>query len=183
MGWKTLDSRIVYENPWFTLREDEVINPGGGRNTYGHIQFRKKAIAIVPIDEDGYTWIVGQDRYTLGEYSWEVPMGASEPGEAPLDTAHRELREETGLTASEITQVMRLHTSNSVTDEEGFVFVATGLSEGETEFDEMEVLDVRRLPLADVVAMIERGEMTDAISVAAILRIACDQSTSRADTT
>ena len=183
MGWKTLDSRIVYENPWFTLREDEVINPGGGRNTYGHIQFRKKAIAIVPIDEDGYTWIVGQDRYTLGEYSWEVPMGASEPGEAPLETAHRELREETGLTASEITQVMRLHTSNSVTDEEGFVFVATGLSEGETEFDEMEVLDVRRLPLADVVAMIERGEMTDAISVAAILRIACDQSTSRADTT
>ena len=183
MGWKTLDSRIVYENPWFTLREDEVINPGGGRNTYGHIQFRKKAIAIVPIDEDGYTWIVGQDRYTLGVYSWEVAMGASEPGEAPLETAHRELREETGLTASEITQVMRLHTSNSVTDEEGFVFVATGLSEGETEFDEMEVLDVRRLPLADVVAMIERGEMTDAISVAAILRIACDQSTSRADTT
>ena len=183
MGWKTLDSRIVYENPWFTLREDEVINPGGGRNTYGHIQFRKKAIAIVPIDKDGHTWIVGQDRYTLGEYSWEVPMGASEPGEAPLDTAHRELREETGLTASEITHVMRLHTSNSVTDEEGFVFVATGLSEGETEFDEMEVLDVRRVPLADVVAMIERGEMTDAISVAAILRIARDQSTSRADTT
>ena len=137
----------------------------------------------MPIDEDGYTWIVGQDRYTLGEYSWDVPMGASEPGEAPVETAHRERREESGLTACEITQVMRLHTSNSVTDEEGFVFVATGLSEGETEFDEMEVLDVRRLPLADVVAMIERGEMTDAISVAAILRIACDQSTSRADTT
>lgn len=183
MGWKTLDSRIVYENPWFTLCEDEVINPGGGRNTYGHIRFRKKAIAIVPLDDDGNTWIVGQERYTLGEYSWEVPMGASEPGEAPLDTAHRELREETGLTAAEVTQIMRLHTSNSVTDEEGFVFVATGLSEGETEFDEMEVLDVRKLPLTEVVAMIGRGEMTDAISVAAILRIHADQKTSRADTT
>ena len=183
MGWKTLDSRIVYENPWFTLCEDEVINPGGGRNTYGHIRFRKKAIAIVPLDGNGNTWIVGQDRYTLGEYSWEVPMGASEPGEVPLDTAHRELREETGLTAAEMIQVMRLHTSNSVTDEEGFVFVATNLSEGETAFDEMEVLDIRKLPLVDVVAMIERGEITDAISVAAILRVAGDQSTSRADTT
>ena len=183
MGWKTLDSKIVYENPWFTLCEDEVINPGGGRNTYGHIRFKKKAIAVVPIDDQGNTWIVGQDRYTLGEYSWEVPMGASEPGEAPLDTAHRELREETGLTAVEMTRIMRLHTSNSVTDEEGFVFVATGLSEGETDFDEMEDLAIRRLPLAEVVAMIGRGEMTDAISVAAILRIHADQGTSRADTT
>lgn len=183
MGWKKLDSRVVYENPWITLREDEVINPGGGRNTYGHIQFKKKAIAIVPLDEDGNTWIVGQDRYTLGEYSWEVPMGASEPGEEPLATAHRELREETGLSADEMVQIMRLHTSNSITDEEGFVFVATGLSHGETDFDEMEVLDIRKLPLEDVVAMIGRGEMTDAISVAAVLRVYNDQRTSRAETT
>ena len=183
MSWKKLDSKVIYENPWFTLREDQVINPGGGQNTYGHIQFRKKAIAIVPIDDDGNTWIVGQDRYTLGEYSWEVPMGASEKGERPLDTAHRELREETGLTAGNMQQLMRLHTSNSVTDEEGFVFVASDLSEGETAFDEMEVLDIRKLPLVDVLEMIVRGEMTDAISVAAILRICSDQKISRAETT
>jgi len=183
LGWKTLDSRVIYENPWITVKEDRVINPGGGRNVYGHVHFRKKAIAVVPLDDDGHTWIVGQDRYTLGAYSWEVPMGASEEGEDPLSTAHRELREETGLAARSMTQIMRLHTSNSITDEEGFVFVAKGLTEGETRFDEMEVLDVRRLPLADVVAMIERGEMTDAISVAAILRVYSDESSRRAETT
>lgn len=183
MSWKTLASKVVYDNPWITLREDRVINPGGGRNDYGHIHFKKKAIAIVPLDNDGNTWIVGQDRYTLGEYSWEVPMGASEQDELPLDTAHRELREETGLTAGTVQQLMRLHTSNSITDEEGFVFVAHDLSEGETAFDEMEVLEVRKLPLEDVVGMIRRGEMTDAISVAAILRVWSDQKISRAETT
>lgn len=183
MGWKTLDSRVVYDTPWITVKEDRVINPGGGRNTYGHIHFKKKAVAVVPLDDEDHTWIVGQDRYTLGAYSWEVPMGASEEGEDPLDTAHRELREETGLTAGEMTRIMRLHTSNSITDEEGFVFVAKDLAEGETAFDEMEILDIRRLPLADVVAMIGRGEMTDAISVAAILRVYSDVSSRRADTT
>ena len=183
MSWKTLDSKVVYDTPWITVHEDQVINPGGGRNTYGHIHFKKKAIAIVPVDDDGNTWIVGQDRYTLGKYSWEVPMGASEEGEDPLTTAHRELREETGLSAGLMTQVMRLHTSNSITDEEGFVFIARDLSEGETEFDEMEVLEIRKLPIGDVVAMIERGEMTDAMSVAAILRVHSDQSSNRAETT
>ncbi len=183
MSWKTLDSRIVYDNPWITLREDKVINPGGGENDYGHIHFKKKAVGIVPIDDQGNTWIVGQDRYTLGEYSWEVPMGASEEDEDPLDTAHRELKEETGLTAASMTQLMRLHTSNSITDEVGFVFVARDLTAGETSFDEMELLDVRKLPLVDVVAMIGRGEMTDAISVAAILRVHADQNIMRADTT
>ena len=183
MSWKKLDSRIVYDNPWMTVFEDRVINPGGGQNDYGHVHFKTMAIAIVPIDEDGNTWIVGQDRYTLGEYSWEVPMGASEQGEKPLATAHRELREETGLSARTIKQIMRLHTSNSVTDETGYVFVAEDLSEGDTQFDETEVLEVRKLPLGDVVEMIFRGEMTDAISVAAILRLHADQKTIRADTT
>ena len=183
MSWKTLDTRIVYDNPWITVREDRVINPGGGKNNYGHIHFKRTAVAIVPLDEGGNTWIVGQDRYTLGEYSWEVPMGATEQGEEPLETAFRELKEETGLTAGSMQMLMRLHTSNSVTDEVGVVFVARDLSEGGTEFDETEDLEVRRLPLAEVVAMIERGEMTDAISVAAILRIVADQLASLADTT
>jgi 8-oxo-dGTP pyrophosphatase MutT (NUDIX family) len=183
MSWKTLDSRVVYENPWLEVKEDRVINPGGGNSVYGHVHFKKTAIAIVPLDDDGNTWIVGQDRYTLGEYSWEIPMGASETGEEPMQTAHRELREETGLSAQKMTLLMKLHTSNSVTDEVGFAFVAEGLSEGQTEFEEVEVLDVKKIPLSEVVTMIRRGEMTDAISIAAILRVYTDQNSRLAETT
>ncbi len=174
MSWKTLNSRIVYDNPWITVFEDKVINPRGGENLYGHVHFKGKAIAIVPLDDDGNTWIVGQDRYTTNEYSWEVPMGGSDAGEEPIDTARRELKEETGLTATDLTLLMRLHTSNSITDEEGFVFVARGLEFSETNFDDMEDLKVRKLPFTEAIDMVKRGEITDAISVAALLRVNCD---------
>ncbi len=174
MNWRTLNSRTVYNNDWMTVFEDKVINPGGGENLYGHVHFKNKAIAIVPLDNDGNTWIVGQSRFTIGEYSWEVPMGGSAPGEDPVETARRELKEETGLTATTMTPLMRLHTSNSITDEEGLVFVARGLDAGETNFDEMEDLTIRKLSLPEAIEMIRRGEITDAISVAALLRIHAD---------
>lgn len=171
MGWKKLDSKIIYDSAWITVMEDRVISPAGSSHDYGHIHFKKKAVAIVPLDEQGNTWLVGQDRFTLGEYSWEVPMGGSHGSEDPRKTAIRELKEETGLTAGRLTLLMRLHTSNSITDEEGFVFVAEDLVEGEPDFDEMEDLEIRKLPLAEAVAMVRRGEITDAISVAALLRL------------
>ena len=154
------------------IREDEVINPGGGRNLYGHVHFKNRAVAIVPLDDDGNTWLVGQQRYTLGEWSWELPMGGAPLGEAPLAAAQRELREETGLTAADWSELMRLHTSNSITDEVGVVYVARELTAGEPEFEETEDLEIRKLPLADAIAMARRGEITDAISVAALLRVA-----------
>jgi 8-oxo-dGTP pyrophosphatase MutT (NUDIX family) len=172
MSWKRLDSRVVYENPWMEVREDHVINPGGGSNHYGHIHFKNRAIAIVPLDDEGNTWLVGQERYTLGEYSWELPMGGAPLDEAPLSAARRELKEETGLTAERWSEVMRLHTSNSITDEVGIVFIAEGLTQGETEFEETEDLEIRKLPLDEAVQLVNDGEITDAISVAAILRIA-----------
>lgn len=175
MSWKTLTSRTVYDNAFITVFEDKVINPRGGENLYGHVHFKSKAIAIVPLDDEGNTWIVGQDRYTTREYTWEVPMGGSDAGEEPIDTARRELKEETGLTATTLTPLMRLHTSNSITDEEGFVFVARGLRAGDTEFDEVENLKIRKLPLSEAIDMVKRGEITDAISVAALLRIFADQ--------
>jgi 8-oxo-dGTP pyrophosphatase MutT (NUDIX family) len=171
MSWQKLSSRIAWQNDWMAVYEDEVINPGGGRNVYGHIHFKNRAVAIVALDDEGNTWLVGQTRYTLGEWSWELPMGGAPLEESPLDAAQRELREETGLSAREWSEVMRLHTSNSITDECGIVFLARGLSEGEPEFEETEDLEVRKLPLDEAVAMVLRGDITDAISVAALLRV------------
>lgn len=175
MTWRRLSSRVVFDNPWISVHEDHVINPAGGENNYGRVHFKNTAVAIIPIDEDDNTWLVGQDRYTLNEYSWEVPMGGSPEGEEPIDTARRELKEETGLTASDMQQVMRLHISNSVTDEEGFVFVARGLTEGDTEFDDTEVLQIRKLPVDEAIEMAMNGEITCSVSVAGLLRVALDR--------
>ena len=157
-----------------TVLEDRVVNPSGGQNDYGHVRFKNRAVAIIPIDDANNTWLVGQDRYTLAEYSWELPMGGAPKKEDPLQAAKRELREETGIRAAQWTELMRLHISNSITDEEGVVFVAKELRHGETEFEETEKLQIRRLPLTEAIAMAVNGEITDAISVAALLRISQD---------
>jgi len=175
MMWKRLSSTLVYENDWMQVREDDVVNPGGGNNLYGHVHFKNVAVAILPLDEDGNTWLVGQSRYTLGEYSWELPMGGAPRSETPLEAAKRELREETGLTASEWTEVLRLHTSNSITDEVGVVFLAKGLEQGETDFEETEDLAVRKVPVEEAIRMAMEGGITDAISVAALLAYAAGQ--------
>lgn len=171
MSWKTLESRTVYDNPWITVLEDQVVNPGGGRNIYGRIHFKNKAVAIIPLDGKGNTWLVAQDRYTLGRRSWEVPMGGAPGDEDPLAAAKRELKEETGLSAGRWTEIMCLHTSNSITDETGIVYVAEDLTDGETEFEETEAIEVRKLPLTEAVEMALRGEITDAISVAALVSL------------
>lgn len=171
MSWRKLGSRKVFDNPWFSVFEERVIGPGGNEHDYGVVRFKNVAVAIVPLDEQRNTWLVGQERYTLGSYSWELPMGGAPEGEEPLAAARRELREETGLAARRWTEIMRLHTSNSVTDEQGIVFVAEELEEGEADFDDDEDLVIRKVPLAEALAMVDRGEITDAISVAAILQV------------
>ena len=173
MSWKKLSSRTIWENDWMQVLEDEVTNPGGGNNRYGHVHFKNRAVGIIPLDEDNNVWLVGQDRYTLGAWSWELPMGGAPLSEDPLEAAKRELKEETGLTAATWTEVMQLHTSNSITDELGIVYLAEDLSEGESEPEETEVFEVRKLPLDDAIAMVNGGEITDAISVAALLHIKC----------
>lgn len=169
--WKFIRRREVFDNPWMQVREDEVINPGGGRNLYGNVHFKNQAIGIVPLDDHDNTWLVGQYRYTLDLYSWEIPMGGSPLDEDALTTAKRELREETGLSAARWERIMRLHTSNSITDETGYVFLARELSEGEPEFEECEKIRIRKLPLSEAVQMVLDGDITDAISAAALLKL------------
>ena len=168
--WRTLSSEIKYHNPWISVREDQVQNPSGGRGIYGVVTMKNKALGIVPIDAEGNTWLVGQYRYPLNEYSWEIPMGGGLVELDVLESAQRELKEETGLTAARWTRIARLHTSNSVTDEEGFVYLAEDLTQGELEPEETEDLRLWKLPLAAAIRMVMDDQITDGISVAGLLK-------------
>ncbi|GGE94875.1 NUDIX domain-containing protein [Hymenobacter cavernae] len=168
--WQTLSTELKYQNPWISVREDQVINPAGGRGIYGVISMKNKAIGIIPIDADGNTWLVGQYRYALNEYSWEIPMGGGPIELDVLESAKRELREETGFSAGRWTNIARLHTSNSVTNEEGFVFLAEDLIPGEVAPEETEDLRLWKLPFAEAVRMALDNRITDAISVAGLLK-------------
>ncbi|UYZ59239.1 NUDIX domain-containing protein [Hymenobacter latericus] len=168
--WQILSTEAKYQNPWISVREDQVINPTGGRGIYGVVSMKNKALGIIPIDAEGNTWLVGQYRYPLEEYSWEIPMGGGPVELDILESAQRELKEETGLTARRWTNIARLHTSNSVTDEEGFVFLAEDLEYGEVAPEETEELHLWKLPLAEAVQMCMDNRITDAISVAGLLK-------------
>lgn len=173
-GWKTKTSSVAYENPWIKVSHEEVITPKGTDGIYGVVHFKNMAIGIVPIDAEGNTWLVKQSRYTLNQYTWEIPEGGCPEGENPLAAAKRELEEEVGLTAYTWEQLMTLHTSNSVTDEFCTVFVARDLMPGTQQLEATEDIEIKKLPLQEAIAMVMRGEITDAISVAALLRMAAN---------
>ncbi len=169
--WQTISTTEIYDNPWITVRENKVINPSGGDGIYGVVHFKNLAIGIIPVDKDQHTWLVGQYRYSLEEYSWEIPMGGSLHADGPLKGAKRELQEETGLTATNWQQLMKIHPSNSVTDEVGYVFLATNLTQGEMQHEETEDLIIKRVPLDHAIEMAMTDEITDCISAAALLRL------------
>jgi 8-oxo-dGTP pyrophosphatase MutT (NUDIX family) len=170
--WKTLNNTKIYENPWIVLEEHAVLNPSGNPGIYGKVHFKNMALAIIPIDEAGNTWIIGQYRYPLDVYSWEIPMGGGPLELDQLESAKRELKEETGLKAEKWTEIMKIHTSNSVTDEVGYVYLAEGLTQGETEFEETEILQVKKLPFSEALEMVMSGEITDSLSIAGLLKAA-----------
>ncbi|MCE3008527.1 MAG: NUDIX hydrolase [Bacteroidetes bacterium] len=169
--WQTLSSRVAYENPWIQLTEHQVLNPAGKPGIYGTVHFKNLAIGIIPLDAAGYTWLVGQYRYPLGQYSWEIPEGGGPMGISPEESARRELKEETGLEAQNLQLLVTTHLSNSVSDEVGYVYLATGLTEGSWAPEETEVLQLRRLPFEEAYQMVLRAEITDSLAVAGILRL------------
>ena len=169
--WQTIDCKTIYENPWIKLTHRNVINPSGKPGIYGVVHFKNTAIAIVPLDDEYNTWLVGQFRYTINEYSWEVPEGGGRKNGNPTESAKRELLEETGITAKTWIDAGKLHLSNSVTDEEAQVFIAKDLTFGTAQPEDTEELQIRKLPFSEVVEMVMRGEITDALAVSAILKV------------
>lgn len=157
------------------MEDHEVLNPAGRPGQYGKVCFKNRAVAVIAIDSNDYVYLVGQYRYTLDCYSWEVPMGGASLADEPLAAAQRELREETGLVAAGWRMLMTLHPSNSVTDEVGFVYVATGLTAGPHHPEETEQLEVARVPFDEAVSWASDGRITDAISVAGLLRLALER--------
>ena len=170
--WKKLSTETAYENPWIRVRHEEVLNPSGGPGIYGVVHFKNTAIGILPIDEDEHTWLIGQYRYPLDRYSWEIPEGGGPIGSSLLESAQRELREETGLTASKWRPLLDTHISNSVTDEFGVAFIAQGLSQGESAPEETEALQVKRLPLSEAIEMALSGDISDSLSQLCLMKAA-----------
>ncbi len=169
--WQITSQTEVYDNPWINLTEYKVINPSANPGIYGKVHFKNRAIGVVPLDKDLNTYLVGQYRFTLNEYSWEIPEGGGPLNEEPLDAAKRELLEETGLIANNWTEIQRMHLSNSVTDELCIIYVATGLEQLEAEPEDTEQLIVNKVPFDEVYQMVSDGGIKDSVTVAAILKV------------
>ena len=168
--WKTISGKLVYDNAWINLTEYEVITPAGTPGIYGKVHFKNIAIGVIVIDENGDTYLVGQYRFPLNEYSWEIPEGGCPEGTDHLEAAKRELKEETGFEAKNWTEILRMHVSNSVSDEYAVVYVAQDLRAGEAEPEDTEKLAVQKMPFSQALQWVMDGKITDSITVAAILK-------------
>jgi len=171
--WKILSTQKIYENPWIELTEYQVINPQGGNGVYGVVHFKHIAIGVIPLDEELNTWIVGQYRFPLNEYSWEIPEGGGKLEVPILESAKRELLEECGIIAQKWNCILKMHLSNSVSDEVGYVWVAQDLSFTKSQPEETELLEVQKIPFSELYERVMNGEITDSLSVAGVLKLQC----------
>lgn len=169
--WKTLKEDERYRSPWIAVSQHDVIDPSGRQGIYGVIHFVNLAIGVVPLDEDLNTWIVGQYRYPIQQYSWEIPEGGGRRDVPPLESAQRELREEAGIAADRWQEILRMDLSNSASDEHAIIYVAQGLSFFPPEPDHDEELALRKLPFAELYGMVMRGEVRDSLTVAAVMKV------------
>ncbi len=169
-NWKRKSRIQKYKNNWIEVFHDEVINPGGGNGIYGVVHFKNLAIGILPIDYEGNTWLVGQHRYPQNKFSWEIPEGGGPLDVDPIVSAQRELQEEVGLSAKNYQLILKMDLSNSVSDEEALIYLATDLTCVEKQPEESEELHIKKIKFTEAYRMVMEGEITDSISVAAILK-------------
>ena len=169
--WRTLSTRPVYANPWISVREDEVVRADGSSGIYGVVSMGT-AVGVVALTEDDEVVLVGQWRYALGEYSWELPEGGADEGESPRAAAARELAEEAGYAARDWSDLVGpLAVSNSVTDQRCWLFLARGLEEVPVAPDPTEALQTARVPVDEVLELIDDGSITDALTVIGLLAL------------
>ena len=170
-NWIKLGTIHQYDNPWISVTEDQVINPSGNNGIYGVVHFKNLAIGVIPMDQEGNIYMVGQYRYVTEKYSLEIPEGGGPLGIDPLDSAKRELMEETGLLAKSWEKLFEMDLSNSVTDEKAIVYLATDLQQGEPEPEETEQLTISKIHLNDAYQLVLDGKITDAITIAALFKM------------
>ena len=169
--WKILDQETIYENPWISVTEFQVLNPSGGKGIYGKVHYKHTAVGIIPLDREFNIYLVGQYRFPLNRFSWEIPEGGGNTEEEPLIAAKRELLEETGLVAGEWTRLFDMHLSNSVSDELAVIYLARELELHTAMPDETESLTLKKIPFDEAVGMLESGVITDSMSIAAIQHV------------
>ena len=169
--WKTIREEVRYENDWIRVEHHEVLKPSGQPGIYGKVHFKNTAIAVLPIDQEGNTYLVGQYRYTIQDYSWELPEGGC-LHELPLEAAKRELVEETGLIAEKWTFLGEHYLSNSVTDEKSVMFLAQDLHVSQANPEDTEVLKIKKIPIQAAIQMALHGEIKDILSVTTLLTYA-----------
>lgn len=169
--WTILSSELKYDNKWISVTEHQVLNPAGGPGIYGVVSFKNLAIGVIALDDEMNTYLVGQYRFPLEAYSWEIPEGGGPFDEEPLETAKRELLEETGLIAKRWKPIVQMHLSNSVSDEVSIVFLAWDLEQGQPMPEDTEELVVKKLPFEEAYRMVKEYQITDSVSVAAIQKI------------
>lgn len=170
--WVTKTTEVAYDNAWIQVSHRDVVTPTGTDGIYGLVHFKNLAIGIIPIDDEDHTWLVGQYRYAVDHYSWEIPAGGGDLNEDPIEGARRELAEECGLVADNYSLLVHFETSNSVCDEKAFIYVATGLTPCDVAPDDTEVLELRRLPVGEAIDMVLRGEIVDSLTAIGLMRLA-----------
>ncbi len=168
--WRTLDSRLVYENPWIRVTEDQVIRPDGMPGIYGVVDIAP-SVGVLAVNASQEVALVGQWRYTRNRYCWELPVGGSKSTDTDiLQAAQRELREETGYEAAQWQQLGVIDTVIGVTTERATFFRARELRHVGSQQDPEESITVRWAPFTEALDMVYREEITEAISVVALLR-------------
>jgi 8-oxo-dGTP pyrophosphatase MutT (NUDIX family) len=170
-NWVTLTHKVAHENKWIRVDAFDVTTPANTPGHYSVVHYKNVAVGIIPLDKDMNTYIVGQYRYPLKQYSWEIPEGGSPVGTNPIESAKRELQEECGLIPNYVEQILEMHLSNSVSDEKAIIYLGTQLTKTSSSPEETEELTIKKIPFKNLVKMVLNGEITDSMSVAGVLKL------------